>query len=132
MNAPNIPKMLNLTGNPAVDGLILKGILLLAAYIVHLVAPHLHITDPDYITYLTGSVVSTLIIVVTFAYGWFLTKANQAKAVQAGVNLTVSGNALAADGKTVVTANDGSTPPLPVTAATANQIVKNFAIPSKA
>jgi hypothetical protein len=57
-----------------------------------------------------------------------------AQAVQAGINLTVSGQALAADGKTVVSMNDGSTPPLPVTLATAAQIVKDFAptIPAKA
>lgn len=46
--------------------------------------------------------------------------------VQAGIDLTVSGKALAADGVTLVTANNGTTPPLPVTVATAQQIVKDF------
>ena len=47
--------------------------------------------------------------------------------VAAGINLTVQGKALAADGVSVVSANDGSTPPLPVTIATAAEIVKEFA-----
>lgn len=47
--------------------------------------------------------------------------------VQAGINLTVAGKALAADGTTLVSANDGSTPPKPVTVATAAEIVKDFA-----
>lgn len=50
--------------------------------------------------------------------------------VQAGVNMTVAGKALATDGVTVVTSNDGSTPPLQVTLATAAQIVKDFAPPT--
>jgi hypothetical protein len=53
------------------------------------------------------------------------------QAVQAGINLTVSGAALAADGKSVVSLNNGATPPLPVTDQTAAQIVKDFA-PAKA
>ena len=47
--------------------------------------------------------------------------------VQAGINLTVAGKALAEDGKTVVSQNNGSTPPMPVTIATASEIVKDFA-----
>lgn len=50
----------------------------------------------------------------------------QAVGVQAGINLTVSGRALAADGKTVVAENDGATPPKQVTLATAAEIVKDF------
>ena len=53
-----------------------------------------------------------------------------AAGVQAGINLTVSGKALASDGKTVVSENDGTTPPLAVTLATAAEIVKDFAPPT--
>ena len=49
--------------------------------------------------------------------------------VQAGINMTVQGKALAADGVTPVHANDGTTPPLAVTLATAAEIVKDFAPP---
>lgn len=132
MNAADIPKALNLTGNPAIDGLILKGIIALAVFIVSQIAPHLHITDPNYIKSLVATVAVLLIGAATFVYGWYLSKTNQAKAVQAGVNLTVSGNALAADGKTVVSANNGTTPPLPVTMATGAEIVKKYAAPAAA
>ena len=47
--------------------------------------------------------------------------------VAAGINLTIAGKALAANGITVVKANDGTTPPLPVTQTTAAAIVRDFA-----
>lgn len=56
---------------------------------------------------------------------WSLRKA-QAVGVQAGINLTVAGAALASDGQTVVSKNDGTTPPKPVTVETAAQIVRDF------
>lgn len=46
--------------------------------------------------------------------------------VAAGILMTTSGKALASDGKTVVSLNDGATPPLMPTQATAAQIVKDF------
>lgn len=46
--------------------------------------------------------------------------------VASGINLTVAGKALAADGS-VVTKNDGTTPPKPVTLTTAAEIVAAFA-----
>lgn len=73
--------------------------------------------------------VTAILIVAPPVWAWF---DNQIKArrvavgVQAGINMTVAGNALAADGVTVVSRNDGSTPPLPVTQATASQIVADF------
>jgi hypothetical protein len=50
--------------------------------------------------------------------------------VAAGINLTVSGKALAADGKTVVSENNGATPPLDVTIATAQEITAKFGPPA--
>ena len=50
----------------------------------------------------------------------------EARAVQAGINLTVSGNALAEDGVTLINVSAGSTPPKPVTLATAAEIIKTF------
>lgn len=49
-----------------------------------------------------------------------------AAAVQAGINLTVSGSAVAKDGS-IVDKNDGTIPPKPVTLETAQEIVKDFA-----
>ena len=74
---------------------------------------------------------SAVMIIGPAVWGVYEAIANWHKAaavgVQAGVNMTVAGKALAADGTTVVTHNDGTTPPLAVTVATATQIVKDFA-----
>ena len=70
------------------------------------------------------------IVAATAAWGLWSSYQNFRKAsavgVQAGINLTVAGKALAADGKTVVAENDGTTPPLAVTIATASEIIKDF------
>lgn len=56
-------------------------------------------------------------------------RADVAKAVQAGVNLVVSGQALSVDGKTITAIGEhpDTVPPMPVTEKTAAEIVKNFA-----
>lgn len=118
---------LSITGNAALDGLILKAIAALAAAGAMYASQHLHLSDPAYTEWLTGIISSGLLMAATAAWGWVNTRANEAKAVQAGVSLVASGKALASDGKTVVTTNDGATPPLAVTVATAQQIIKDFA-----
>lgn len=50
--------------------------------------------------------------------------------VAAGINMTVQGKALAADGVTLVSKNDGATPPLQPTVATAAKIVADFGPPA--
>jgi hypothetical protein len=96
-------------------------------------------TSPVYtwIMFASGAV----LVVGPAAYGVFVnikrvinSRKKVAEAVQAGINLTVSGQALAADGKTIVSINDGTTPPLPVTLQSAAQIVRDFApaTPAKA
>ena len=132
MNNPNIPASFQITGNPAIDGVILKLLTAAAAGLTGIILTWLTahgFSDPNLGLMLSGAVFSVLCTIAVTAWGFFQSKVNQARAVQAGVNMTVSGNALAADGKTVVEANDGSTPPLPVTTATAAQIVKKFASP---
>jgi hypothetical protein len=118
-----------ITGDPAMDGLIMKGIVALVMLVVPWLMTHLKLSDPEYAVWLTATLISVLVGVATFVWGWFLTQINQAKAVQAGVNLTTSGNALAADGSVITKfqADSGSTPPKPVTVASAQQIVKDFA-----
>jgi len=50
---------------------------------------------------------------------------------QSGINMVLSGKALAADGKTLITQiGPDSTPVKPVTVATAAEIVKDFAPPT--
>lgn len=57
-----------------------------------------------------------------------------AAAVQAGINLAVSGQAVTADGKVIsqFSGQSDATPPRPVTVATATEIMKDFAPPSSA
>lgn len=124
---PGLPKVLKLTGNPAYDGLILKGIIASATAIVYWAAGHLHVSDPNEITAAIVFAVALGIGGSTALWGFIMSKINQAQAVNAGINLATSGNALASDGKTVVSINDGTTPPLPATTVTAPEIVKNFA-----
>ena len=124
-----------MTGNPAIDGLILKGLTVVAAALAGIIYGWLRahgFSDPNLSLMISGAILSVLCTVAVFVWGWFVSKINQARAVSAGINLTVSGSALAADGHTVVARNDGATPPLPVTQATAPEIVKNFAPPASA
>src|ERR1700678_2518277 len=57
------------------------------------------------------------------------TRQKVAQAVGAGINLVVAGKALASDGSVIglLGAGASSTPPLPVTMASAQKIVKDFA-----
>ena len=56
--------------------------------------------------------------------------AREAAAVQAGIELVANDKALAADGTTIVTAKQGTTPPRTVTIATAQEIIKDYAPPA--
>lgn len=58
--------------------------------------------------------------------------AQNAAAVQAGIELVTQGKALASDGSTLVAMNSGMTPPKPVTVETAKQIISDFAPDPKA
>lgn len=86
-----------------------------------------HTTVYKWIMFAAGAV----LVVGNAAWALWASYENWRKAaavgVQAGINLTASGKALAEDGETVVSVNNGSTPPKPVTVETAAQIVKDFA-----
>lgn len=121
---------LAITGNPQIDGLILKGLIAVSAAAAGVIATWLNahgFKDPNLNLMIDGLVMSVLSGGLVMVWGWVQSRGNTARAVQAGINLTVAGKALAADGTTVVTKNNGATPPMPVTAATAAQIVKDFA-----
>ena len=53
----------------------------------------------------------------------------QAVGVQAGINLTTSGNAISASGE-IISRNDGGTPPKQVTLTTAPEIIQKYAPPT--
>ena len=54
-------------------------------------------------------------------------KADTALAVQSGINLVVSGQAVTTAGQPIKVASDTTIPPLPVTPESAAAIIKNFA-----
>lgn len=99
---------------------------------VGVVLVHLGLDHSVYYKYLevaSGSVVA----LGTAAWGFWSTIQNfrqaQAVGVQAGINLTVAGKALDSQGDVISRfgADAASTPPKPVTQATAATIVKEFA-----
>lgn len=124
---------LSLTQNPAVDSVIASGLLGASGIIGTWIAATLKLSDPQAPVWIGAIVLAVLVFIATAVWRWF--KGTQVGALvdrtlvigtTAGINMTAGGDALAADGKTVVSINDGSTPPLPPTLATAKEIAKNF------
>lgn len=117
------PTSLSITGNPAIDGLILKGILAVAAAATGIILTWLNahgFSDPNLNLMVSGVIVSILTMGVTAIWGWMNSKVAQAKAVQAGLNLGLSGNSIN------IKAGDGTVTPLPITSSAADRIVKEF------
>lgn len=117
------PTSLSITGNPAIDGLILKGILAIAAAATGVILTWLNahgFNDPNLNLMVSGVIVSILAMGVTALWGWMNSKIAQAKAVTAGINLGLSGNSIN------VRSGDGTVTPLPVSTSAADRIVKEF------
>src|SRR6185312_8845680 len=94
---PTTPTSLSITGNPAIDGLILKGILAIAAAATGVILTWLNahgFNDPNLNLMVSGIIVSILAMGATAAWGWMNSKIAQAKEVQAGLNLGLSGNSI--------------------------------------
>lgn len=117
-----VPKSLVLTGNPAVDGTIFRGIVFVAGVAGTWLYSHLKLTDPNYATVLSGVIVAALVAAVTFVWAWIVSKINQAKAVQAGVAMKASGASVPVPAPGL----PGLVIDKPVTPATAQAIVKAF------
>jgi hypothetical protein len=134
MNNPQIPAGFNLTGNAAVDGLIIRILTAAAAALAAWIVAWLKargFSDPNTQALIAGAAFSILAGIAATAYGWVLAKVNQAKAVQAGVNLSVSGQAVTTDGEKITSlGSPDASPPKPVTTASAAEIVKQFATPN--
>lgn len=124
------------TGNSTYDSLIRSVLLALSAAITAAIVTWLSahkIVDPN-LNVLIGTAVLAMLSTAAMAAWGAVAGARvqqtiavkETAAVQAGINMTVAGQALAFDGKTSVSVNDGSTPPMPVTPQTAKEIIKNF------
>jgi hypothetical protein len=113
------PLSASITGNAALDGLILKGITVLATLATTWLMSHLDLKDPNFAYWLTGAITSALAIGATAVWGVLNSRLNQVKAVTAGMNLVVSGAA-------ITQSNVTGTVLKPVTPASAAEIVKNF------
>lgn len=117
-----VPKSLVLTGNPAIDGTIFRGIVAVASIGGTWLYTHLKLTDPDYAKYLTGAIIAALVTAVTFVWGWINSKANQAKAMNAAVAMKAAGASIPVPSQVV----PGAVTDRPITPATAQEIVKQF------
>jgi hypothetical protein len=123
----------SITQNPGVDSLIGSALIAASSGITVWLVSKLNLTDPQAPVWIGAAVLSTLTLAATGLWRYF--KGTQVGEIvdralvagtTAGINMTVQGAALAADGKTPVSINDGTTPPLAPTVATAKEIVKNF------
>lgn len=120
---PASPTSLSITGNPALDGLILKGLMAGAAAITGVILTWLNahgFSDPNLNLMLSGAVLSVLAMIATAIWGWLNSRIAQAKGVQAGMNLVLAGQAIMAP------SHGNLSTPIPVTTTTAQEIVKQF------
>lgn len=119
--SPSLPTTISITNDPAIDGLILKGLIAAATAGAGWAANHLHVTDPSFIAAIVAALVSVLGGFATLAWGWLNSRTSQARAVMAGINLQASGNGL------MQPTFGGKKTPQPVTSATAQAIIRDFA-----
>jgi hypothetical protein len=109
-----------------------------ARYLIFLagnwLATHNYISDSS-----VNTMVSAVLILGPLAWAYLNNwlknhkgAAENAAAVQAGIELVTQGKALASDGSTLVSVNSGMTPPKPVTVETAKEIIRDFAPDPKA
>lgn len=120
---PAPPSTLAITGNPAIDGLILKGLMAGSAAIAGVILTWLNahgFNDPNLNLMLSGAVLSVLAMVATAIWGFIKSRLDQAKAVNAGINLFASG------GSVNVPVGMGLAIPVSATPASAQEIVKQF------
>ena len=128
---PNLKFDIKITGNPLIDGVILKMIGMFAGGLAINAAIWLkaHGFTPDS-EILTQAIGGAMIGVIVIVFGWYQSKNNIAKAAQGGINLVLNGEALAKDGTTITDINaPGSTPPMAVTPTTGVQIMKLADVP---
>lgn len=130
---PAFLKGLKLTGDPVTDGVVLKLIFGAAGAGLMLLFPHLKATDPDEFQSIVELGGTVLTMAGLLLFGRRLSRANQAVAVNAGISLALSGQAVDAYGTkiTSIDAPGAVTPPLPASTKSAPEIIKNFGVPPR-
>lgn len=127
MSNPGTPAptpTLSITGNPAIDGMILKGLMAGSAAIAGVILTWLNahgFNDPNLNLMLSGAVLSVLAMVATAIWSFIKSRLDQAKAVNAGINLFASGASV-----NVPVDHTGLVMPKPVTPESAANIVRDF------
>lgn len=128
------------TGNPQLNGLITRGLLIGTSAGTAWVTAWLAAKgwyDPEFGWLITLAVFGALSSLALLAWSWVknsrlagLLADVQRQAVQAGINLTASGNAVTAGGAPIVAHGTGGgiETPRSVTTATAAEIVARFAV----
>lgn len=127
MSNPGTPApttTLSITGNPEIDGLILKGLMAGSAAIAGVILTWLNahgFNDPNLNLMLSGAVLSVLAMVATAIWSFIKSRLDRAKAVNAGINLFAAGASI-----NVPVDHTGLVTPKQATPASAADIVKNF------
>lgn len=122
---------LELTGNPGLDSLIRSALVALSTgltvWSMGYLTEHGFGNDPNIALLISGMIGATVLGLATALWGWLkgsrigqVIASKEAVAVMAGINLAASGNA------TTTINTDGNRVPTPVTAATTQEIIKNF------
>jgi hypothetical protein len=127
---PLVPSF-TITGNSAIDGIIFKVVSGLAFAAAAWLVKDFKLTDPSATSEIAGAIIAVAGAIGVMIVGYIKSRRDKAVAVQSGINLVVSGQALDTRGNIISSITPNSTPPLPVSLQSADQIVKDFA-PAKA
>jgi uncharacterized membrane protein len=123
----NTVPVLTITGNPLIDGLILKGLVALGFIAATWIAATLKLADPNLIPWIAGIIASILTALAAAGWGWIQSKRNRAAFIQAGANLVVSEQAVDTAGNIIRVIMPNSVSLKPVTVEAGAEIAKKHA-----
>lgn len=112
-----------ITGYPSLDSVLRSGLIAGSAALATWIVSTLKLTDPNLTAWISAAVFGVLLGIATAAWGLFKARYGDAVAVMAGVNLALSDKVL------MQGTGDGKIMPVPVTPASAQQIIKDYSKP---